>query len=97
MQDRQHSLNFFDSVLVVASASRGGVLDHAINAEEAHHKDFLRLVSDVSTQILLLQKNCNDSDVSKPFHVFAEPYRRIPRTVLKNPDLLFNSCGKVGC
>lgn len=30
---------------MVSSATPGGVLDRAIDAEEAQHKDFLRLVS----------------------------------------------------
>ena len=34
------------------SASPGGILDRAVDAEEAQHKDFLRLVNDLFGYIL---------------------------------------------
>ena len=95
------SENWIINWILCCSVTSNSILDRAIDSEESHHNDFLRLVRPITFVLrqnpLLLVKRKVQITFNATVSCIAGPYWRISWTICKNKDIFFYRGCQMGC
>lgn len=94
--------NWIINCFLYCSVTSKSILDLAIDLEESHHNDFLRLVRPIiflcaQAKSITVIKLKVQITFNATFFCLAGAYWRISWTICKNKDIFFYRCCQMGC